>query len=80
MPTGKAIPPPTISDSQYQSKAQAMAAAAKPPLPTTTNGTSTFVPTQPLNNLPQPPSSPPLPPPPENAAHTLEENYAVTEL
>ncbi|XP_055296973.1 protein tweety isoform X2 [Sitodiplosis mosellana] len=78
-PTGKAIPPPKIADSLYQSKA----ALTKPPIaPSTahpTNGTTTTTTTLSNSHQPavQPPSSPPLPPPPEP---TQNLDYAVTEL
>lgn len=57
-----------------------MAAAAKPAISTNTgtNGTSTFITTQPSNTENKVPSSPPLPPPPEQTNEN--ENYAVTEL
>lgn len=81
-PTGKAIPPPKISDT-YQSKASlaAQAAGAKPPLttapntvnnPISTNGappqSAAQTHTTASNQLPVAPGSPPLPPPPEPVA------------
>lgn len=90
-PTGKAIPPPKISDSLYQSKASIQAAAAKVPAsqpnqishPIPTNGLSTFSSPQPKTEKLQPPSSPPLPPPPEQAqtlTSSTPSDYAMTEL
>lgn len=88
-PTGKAIPPPKISDSQYQSKASLQASVAKPPAISAnataipTNGVSTFTSAKPIVEKIQAPSSPPLPPPPEQAQNltsSTPSDYAVTEL
>lgn len=88
-PTGKAIPPPKISDSQYQSKAQLQAVQAKQPATIAntssipTNGVSTFTAAHPANmEKLKAPSSPPLPPPPEQAQNpaSMPSDYAVTEL
>lgn len=81
-PTGKAIPPPKIADSLYQSKA----ALTKQPPPTTTtavNPTNGITQTnaQQSQLTQQPPSSPPLPPPPEQTQNLpAPSDYAVTEL
>lgn len=88
-PTGKAIPPPKISDT-YQSKASL---ASPKPLPTISNGThgSTSPPPPPLVAQPAmiiPPnqsslsSSPPLPPPPiaQQIQNPLQANVPTSTL
>lgn len=83
-PTGKAIPPPKISDSLYQSKAALMKQQASNTNASanSTNGTATAA--QQLNaqqSQNAPPSSPPLPPPPEQTQNLpAPSDYAVTEL
>lgn len=89
-PTGKAIPPPKISDPLYQSKAaMAKQASAGNVGTNATNGTTAAQQSnaqqqqsQPQQTAaPPPPSSPPLPPPPEQATQIIPNaDYAVTEL
>lgn len=82
-PTGKAIPPPKISDSLYQSKAALMKQASitnsNPTNGTANNAAHQQQQKQQSQNAP--PSSPPLPPPPEQTQNLpAPSDYAVTEL